>query len=189
MDSPQHTRSVVLYGAKGSGKTSNLHYWSTHLAPARTASKELLLESHACAEPMKSISEIDAQTLKPFRHKEMLILFAPHLPTRFYALDALVNHVSDRILAVADAICFVVDSDANKRHANQQALEQILRCTGERVVPVVVQYNKRDVFSAEPLANLKCFNPWNAMEVESVASEGLGVWNTLTAIHRVIRDR
>lgn len=188
MDSPKHTKSVVLYGAKGSGKTSNLQYWSTHLAPASTASKKLLLEAHTCAEPFKSISQVETQTLTPFKYKEMLILFAPDLPTRFYAVDASINDWSHRVLAAADAICFVVDSDADQCHSNQQALEQILWCTGDRIVSVVVQYNKRDAANAVPLPDLKCFNPWNATEVESVASEGLGVWNTLTAIHRAVRD-
>lgn len=152
------------------------------------ASKQLLLEAHTCAEPLKSISEIEALTLTPFKYKEMLILFAPHLPTRFYAVDASMNDWSNRVLTTADTICFVVDSDPDQCHSNQQALEQILWCTGHRIASVVVQYNKRDTVKAVPLADLKCFNPWNAMEVETVASEGVGVWNTLTAIHRAVRD-
>ena len=56
-----------------------------------------------------------------------------------------------------------------------------------REVPLVMQYNKRDLQNAASLAQLRSeLNPYNAPEIESSASEGRGVMEALKTVSKSI---
>ena len=54
-------------------------------------------------------------------------------------------------------------------------------------IPMVVQYNKRDVDSALPVSEIcHVVNKVNAPEYETIATEGIGVFETLKGISKII---
>lgn len=99
------------------------------------------------------------------------------------------------ILKGVDGVVFVVDSQAERMEANLESFE-ILNRNLERQgydtnkLPMIFQYNKRDLPSALPLKELEqTFNPSRKPSFEAVASRGDGVMETLQSITQwVIRE-
>ncbi|WP_243694481.1 hypothetical protein [Aquifex aeolicus] len=57
-------------------------------------------------------------------------------------------------------------------------------------IPVVVQYNKRDLPDALPIDELQPIcNPWDAPYTETVATEGKGVLETFKLIVERVLER
>lgn len=89
------------------------------------------------------------------------------------------------ILRGVDALVFVVDSRESQLVANEQAhtlLHKDLHEIGvdPALLPLVVQYNKRDLMECLPLDVLQArFNPGGAPVHEAVARHGIGVMETL----------
>src|SRR5262245_35083509 len=85
------------------------------------------------------------------------------------------------VLANADAVAFVADSQPAHREANRlswQNLTANLKALALESVPVIVQYNKRDLPDAVPLAQADRFgDPARAIH-EASAKIGVGVGET-----------
>ena len=99
------------------------------------------------------------------------------------------------ILKGVDGIVFVVDSRAEQMENNiegYQALEKSLEQQGYDMhkIPLVFQYNKRDLPDAVPVRELEAtFNSMRRPYFEAVANRGQGVMETLQAISQwVIRE-
>jgi len=99
------------------------------------------------------------------------------------------------ILKGVDGIVFVADSQADRMEANIEsfeALEKSLEQQGYDInkIPLVLQYNKRDLPGAVTLRELEStFNPMRRPYFEAVASRGQGVMETLQSISQwVIRE-
>ncbi len=99
------------------------------------------------------------------------------------------------ILKGVDGIVFVVDSQAERMEANLEsyhALEKALEQQGYDLnkVPLVLQYNKRDLPGAVAVSELDAtFNPKRRPFYEAVANRGEGVMETLqTVCQSVIRE-
>jgi hypothetical protein len=86
-----------------------------------------------------------------------------------------------------DAVVFVADSAAARLGDNLGALEALRArlersCHDPASVPIVIQYNKRDLPGSLPLAELeKLLNPGRLASVAAAASRGEGVRETLRA--------
>jgi signal recognition particle receptor subunit beta len=99
------------------------------------------------------------------------------------------------ILKGVDGVVFVVDSQAERMEANLESFE-ILNRNLERQgydpnkLPLIFQYNKRDLASALPVKELEqTFNPGRKPSFEAVASRGDGVMETLQSVTQwVIRE-
>ncbi|MBC7386764.1 MAG: GTPase domain-containing protein [Cryobacterium sp.] len=99
------------------------------------------------------------------------------------------------ILKGVDGVVFVVDSQAERMESNLESFE-ILSRNLERQgydsnkLPLIFQYNKRDLPSALPVKELEqMFNPSRKPSFEAVASRGDGVMETLQAVTQwVIRE-
>jgi signal recognition particle receptor subunit beta len=99
------------------------------------------------------------------------------------------------ILKGVDGVVFVVDSQAERMEANLESFE-VLNRNLERQgydpnkLPLVFQYNKRDLASALPVKELEqTFNPGRKPSFEAVASRGDGVMETLQSVTQwVIRE-
>lgn len=99
------------------------------------------------------------------------------------------------ILKGVDGVVFVVDSQAERMEANLESFE-VLNRNLERQgydpnkLPIIFQYNKRDLQSALPVKELEqTFNPSRKPSFEAVASRGDGVMETLQSITQwVIRE-
>jgi signal recognition particle receptor subunit beta len=89
------------------------------------------------------------------------------------------------VLRGADALVFVADSQEERFEANLISLEDLhenLAQDSRAELPVVVQYNKRDLPRLVPVPALRAhLNPRGAPEFEAAASSGAGVFPTLKA--------
>lgn len=99
------------------------------------------------------------------------------------------------ILKNVDGIVFVADSRVPRLDANRESLallERELAAADRRLadVPLVMQYNKRDLPDILPVAALDAaLNPTGRARVEAVASTGVGVFDTLKAVARQVVDQ
>jgi len=103
------------------------------------------------------------------------------------------NSTRQLVLKGADGVVFVADSQDFALDANIESLQNLednLRRQGIRIkeIPVVMQYNKRDLPNVLPVDELeKEVNRLKAPWFESVATTGLGVEETLKGIaHEVL---
>ncbi len=99
------------------------------------------------------------------------------------------------ILKAVDGVVFVVDSQAERMEANIESYEILTRNLERQgydpnKLPLVFQYNKRDLPSALPVKELEqTFNPGRKPSFEAVASRGDGVMETLQSVTQwVIRE-
>ena len=92
------------------------------------------------------------------------------------------------VLAGTDGIVFVVDSDEKRFKDNKESLhelQELLKIKGLKNVPIVFQYNKRDLQTALPVEELrKELNSQNYPEIEAKVAEGVGVLETFREIAR-----
>ncbi|HHJ64222.1 MAG TPA: gliding motility protein [Aquifex aeolicus] len=100
------------------------------------------------------------------------------------------------IMKGVDGLVFVVDSSKERENINFLVLRETAAVLKEQgydlyALPVVVQYNKRDLPDALPIEELQpVCNPWGTEFIEAVAPEGLGVVETFRAIvRRILTDR
>jgi signal recognition particle receptor subunit beta len=119
--------------------------------------------------------------------------------TRFhlYTVPGQVFYDASRklILKGVDGVVFVADSQIERMEANIESLENLKLNLVEQgydldKTPYVVQYNKRDLPNAAPIAEIrKVLNPVGVPEFEACATTGQGVFETLKSVARlVLRD-
>ncbi len=87
-----------------------------------------------------------------------------------------------------DGVVLVADSQLEKAEANLSSLRElqsILKAEGIEIseVPMVIQYNKRDLQNAAPLSELRTLlNKHGVPDFETVAKTGEGVFDAFRAI-------
>ena len=100
----------------------------------------------------------------------------------------------DFILKGVDGVVFVVDSEPTRMEANLEAWDQFqsaLERQGYDMsrIPLVFQYNKRDLPNAASIEELEAtFNPAKRPHFEAVANRGEGVMATLDNISQMVID-
>jgi mutual gliding-motility protein MglA len=163
----QLTLKLVYYGPPMSGKTSNLR--ALHGAVHRLNRGRLM-----------ALDTRDDRTL----FFDLLPIFFRtsgfSFQIKVYTVPGQPVHEATRkvVLAGADGIVFVADSrpshgDANR--ASWQNLVSNLAALDLGSVPVVVQYNKRDLPDAVPLAEVDRFGEPDRSIEEACAKQGEGV--------------
>lgn len=174
---------LVYYGPGLCGKTTNLQYIFQKTNP-EARGKLISLET-------------DTERTLFF---DFLPLSLGELPggykTRFhlYTVPGQVFYDASRklILKGVDGVVFVADSQLARMEANLESVDNLRANLAEQGdsldrVPYVVQYNKRDLPTAIPLAELKqMVNPTNVPDFEAVAPKGIGVFETLKAIAKQV---
>ena len=116
--------------------------------------------------------------------------------TRFhlYTVPGQVFYDASRklILKGVDGVVFVADSQNERMEANVESLDNLRINLSEQGAdlertPFVIQYNKRDLPNAAPLAQMKkLLNPKGVPDFEACATSGKGVFETLKAVARAI---
>jgi len=116
--------------------------------------------------------------------------------TRFhlYTVPGQVFYNASRriILRGADGIIFVADSQRERREDNIDSLENLrdnLATFNLRLsdTPYVMQYNKRDLPNLMTVAEMEgLLNPERVLYFESVATQGIGVFDTLKEIAKTV---
>lgn len=116
--------------------------------------------------------------------------------TRFhlYTVPGQVVYDASRklILKGLDGLVFVADSQEERMEENIQALQNLERNLTQQgydinEVPLVFQYNKRDLPNAVPLGEMRTtLNKYNSPDFEGTASEGKGVFEALRSVSKSI---
>ena len=171
---------VVYWGPGFAGRTTNLQYIHAHTNP--DARPELVF----VADAGRHVLSLWLGELRG--HKLRL-----HLHT---GPGAVVDDVAlMRVVRGIDGVVFVADSQEARMEANLYWLEQLaasLASAGLAIdrVPLVFQYNKRDVPGALPVAELDAaLNPGKRPAFEAVATTGVGVLETLRAASKLVLPR
>jgi signal recognition particle receptor subunit beta len=175
---------IVYWGVEGAGKTANLHAAYAKLRPDHRGE---LRSVPTRLDPSVSyeVLPIELGDIAGVRTQIELIAVpgpAEHAPTRKQLLDEV------------DGVVFVVDSQPERIDANIASFEELrraLRAYGRQIedIPLVVQYNKRDLADPYALEDLhRKLDVKDAVVFEAVATDGTGVLQTLSTISkRVIR--
>lgn len=165
---------IVYYGPGLSGKTTNLEKLH-ELFPAQDRGELLKLDTETERTLFFDYFPADLGTLSGFKLKADLFTVPGQ---SFY-------HSTRRVvLDGADGIVFVADSDPRREEANLHTYENMvdnLQSYGRGLedVPLVMQWNKRDLKNAVPVSLLeRMLNPTKAPSIEAAALDGTGVKET-----------
>jgi hypothetical protein len=164
------------------GKTSNLQY--IHTQVPRDAKGDLL-----------SIATETERTLF-FDFLPLDLGKVRGFQTRFhlYTVPGQVLYERTRVAVLngADGVVFVADSQKSKLEENIKSLKELaVNITRQnkkfQEFPMVLQYNKRDIPTALPTQILdKYLNGMQWQRFEAVATTGVGVFDTLKAISKLV---
>jgi len=111
-----------------------------------------------------------------------------------YTVPGQVFYAASRklILKGCDGVVFVADSQVERAEANVESLEDLKINLEEHgfdinVMPMTVQYNKRDLPNIMPVEEMApMVNPRNMPAFEAIAPQGQGVFETLKDIARQV---
>lgn len=116
--------------------------------------------------------------------------------TRFhlYTVPGQVFYEASRklILRGVDGVIFVADSQVERMESNVESLESLKNNLEEQgydieKLPLVMQWNKRDLPNIASISDMeKKLNLFDAPSFEAVATEGVGVFETLKMISKLV---
>jgi mutual gliding-motility protein MglA len=176
------TAKIVYYGPGLCGKTTNLQFVYDSL-PSNNKSKMLSLATKTDRTLFFDFLPLDLGKIRGMRTKLQLYT----VPGQVYY-----NSTRQLVLKGADGVVFVADSQDFALDANGESLQNLednLKRQGIRMreMPLVFQYNKRDLPNALPVAEIdKEINKQNVPFYESVATTGIGVEETLKGITQLV---
>jgi signal recognition particle receptor subunit beta len=176
------TAKIVYYGPGLCGKTTNLQFVYDSL-PSNNKSKMLSLATKTDRTLFFDFLPLDLGKIRGMRTKLQLYT----VPGQVYY-----NSTRQLVLKGADGIVFVADSQDFALDANQESLQNLednLKRQGIRLreMPLVIQYNKRDLPNTLPVAEIdKDLNKLQSPSFESVATTGIGVEETLKGITQLV---
>jgi mutual gliding-motility protein MglA len=175
---------IVYYGPGLSGKTTNLKYIYNNSDP-ESRGRLISLTGDDNRSLFFDFLPLDLGEINGFR-------------TRFhlYTVPGQVMYESSRklILKGVDGVVFVADSQRDRMDANKKSLEKLgdhLEDYGYEIktLPMVFQYNKRDIPAVMPAGEMSEFlNIYSKSEIEAVAINGTGVYDTLREITKIVLD-
>lgn len=173
---------IVYYGPSLGGKTTNIQWMYQSLASDQK-SKLVALNTEIERTLLFDFLPLDVGDIRGYN-------------TRFhlYSVPGQIVYDATRklILQGIDGVIFVADSQADRLDENLQAFENLeknLYQQGYNIkdIPLVLQYNKRDLPNALPVAELrKHLNRYNSVEIEASAFEGKGVLESFKSISKSI---
>jgi len=176
---------VVYYGPGLCGKTTNL---------------QIIFDKSREDQKGKMISlatETDRTLFFDFLPIDLGSIKGFNVRFHLYTVPGQVFYDASRklVLRGADGIVFVADSQGSRAEANVESLENLednLTETGQSLenVPYVVQYNKRDLPDVLTVDELRAqLNPRGVPEYEAAASSGVGVFETLKGLSKLVLSR
>ena len=173
---------IVYYGPGLCGKTTNLQYIYAKTNPEAKGK-------------MISLATETDRTLF-FDFLPLALAEIRGFKTRFhlYTVPGQVFYDASRklILKGVDGVVFVADSQIERMEANLESADNLRVNLAEQgydlaKVPYVVQYNKRDLPNVVALEELRSMlNPTRVPEYEAIAPTGVGVFDTLKAVAKLV---
>lgn len=176
---------VVYYGPGLSGKTTSLKHIYSAVKPQRRGDLVTLA------------TEGDRTIFFDFLPLHVKEVQGMGVRFQLYTVPGQVFYEATRrlVLQGADGVVFVADSQPAARQSNLESLEDLKRNLVDNdldpeLVPLVFQYNKRDLTGVMPLLQMHRELNWrDAQEFETSATRGDGVLPALKEISkRVIRS-
>ncbi len=171
----QITTKIVYYGPGMSGKTTNLEYIYRKVPEVQR-------------KKMVSVAtELERTIFFDFFPMDIGTIAGLKVTFQLYTVPGQVYYASTRklVLEGADGVIFVADSQDFRLQANMESFRDLYENLATykvdiRTLPVIIQYNKRDLDSALPVNVLEeeinyRYLPSN----EAIASTGEGVFDTL----------
>ncbi|HEX8362399.1 MAG TPA: GTPase domain-containing protein [Longimicrobium sp.] len=173
---------IVYYGPGLCGKTTNLEYIFEKVAP-NTRGKLISLATETERTLFFDFLPVDLGSIRGFK-------------TRFhlYTVPGQVYYNASRklILKGVDGVVFVGDSQVERLDANIESMHNLYDNLAEygldlREIPFVIQYNKRDLPNISSIQELQeQLNPNNVPYYEAVGVRGIGVFDTLKAVSKLV---
>jgi signal recognition particle receptor subunit beta len=176
------TAKVVYYGPGLCGKTTNLQ-WIHDKLPIKNKGRMLSLATETDRTLFFDFLPIEIGSIRGMRTRIQLYTVPGQV---FY------NATRRMVLKGADAVVFVCDSQEALVDANRESYENMRQNLEANEIdpdeiPLVFQYNKRDLPNALPLEILnEQMNPQGAPFFEGVATKGVGVEDTLKAVTKLV---
>ncbi len=173
---------IVYYGPGLSGKTTNLEHIYGTTAP-HLRGKMVSMKTKVDRTLFFDFLPIEGGEIAGFKVRFLLYT----VPGQVYY-----NATRKLVLKGADAVVFVADSQAEELAANRESfknLQENLKEHGKDIatIPMVVQYNKRDLQSILPVDKLESeLNKRGVPSFEGIATDGTGVFETLGAATRMV---
>lgn len=176
---------IVFYGPGLSGKTTNLQYVHKKIPP------------HSKGELISLATDQDRTLFFDFLPVDIGKIHGFSTKFQLYTVPGQVYYNATRklVLRGVDGLVFVADSQRSKMDENLESLENLaenLSEYGYRVerIPLVFQYNKRDLNFICPVEELqRNLNPKGLPYFEAVANKGTGVFDTLKCISKLVLDQ
>ncbi len=173
---------IVYYGPGLCGKTTNLQFVYQKTAPDAKG-KMISLATETERTLFFDFLPLSLGEIRGFK-------------TRFhlYTVPGQVFYDASRklILKGVDGVVFVADSQEERIDANVESLENLRINLNEQgydldKLPYIIQYNKRDLPDTMSVEELRRdLNPTNVPEFEACATTGVGVFETLKAVAKLI---
>ena len=177
----QMTAKIVYYGPGLCGKTTNLQCIHGKTAP-RSRGEMVSLETEADRTLFFDLLPLDVGIIGGMKVRLQLYTVPGQV---FY------NATRRLVLKGVDGVVFVADSQVPAAEPNEESLSNLRQNLEElglepKSVPLVFQYNKRDLRNILPVDKLQqSLNPGGAPAFESAAVHGVGVFETLKEISRL----
>ncbi len=173
---------IVYYGPGLCGKTTNLQYIYRRTKP-EAKGKMISLATETERTLFFDFLPLSLGEIRGFR-------------TRFhlYTVPGQVFYDASRklILKGVDGVVFVADSQVERSDANSESMENLRVNLDEQgykldAMPLVLQYNKRDLPNITSVVELRSvLNPRGVSDFESTANTGMGVFETLKSIAKLV---
>src|SRR4051812_38379062 len=181
------TCKIVYYGPGRSGKTTNLQHVYSQL-PEERKGKMVSLATETDRTLFFDFLPLDLGTISGFATRFQL-----------YTVPGQVYYAATRklVLQGVDGVVFVADSQARQMAENIESLQDLHANLADegldpRTIPLVMQYNKRDLPAAEisPIEELdETLNFRGVPHFSAVAVSGGGVFETLPSIASLVLSR
>ena len=173
---------IVYYGPGLGGKTTNLQ-WIFERTGEQQKGKMISLATETERTLFFDFLPLDLGTVRGFKTRIHL-----------YTVPGQVFYDASRklILRGVDGVVFVADSQEERMDANSEALENLQENLKEHGydfnrIPYVLQLNKRDLPNAMPVDTLKKeLLKKEEPVIEAVAFQGVGVFETLKAVAKLV---
>ncbi|MCK6545654.1 ADP-ribosylation factor-like protein [Myxococcota bacterium] len=173
---------IVYYGPGLCGKTTNLQYIYNKTSPTAKG-KMISLATETERTLFFDFLPLSLGEIRGFK-------------TRFhlYTVPGQVFYDASRklILKGVDGVVFVGDSQIERMEANQESLENLKdnlkeQCYDIEKIPLVMQWNKRDLPNAAPIEDLsRILNYRRRPEFPATATNGFGVFDTLKEVAKLV---
>ncbi len=176
---------IVYYGPGLSGKTTNLQYVHAKV-PKKTRGDLISLATDADRTLYFDFLPINIGSINGFATKFQLYTVPGQV---FY------NATRKLVLRGVDGVVFVADSQRSKKEENIESLNNLKENLVEygydiSTLPIVLQYNKRDLPEVLTIAELEQDLNWNNLPFfEASAVKGTGVFDTLKLITKMVLNR